>query len=492
MSKSIIYAVKIKNIQNFNLIKIQIIGGGPAGFYTAKKIFQDNPLAHIHIFEKTPFPYGLVRYGVAPDHQSIKKVTKQLSEVGTYANFRFFGNVEIGKDLLIQDLKKHYSAIIYSYGAQNDKKLGIPGEDLKNVFSGRQLVNWYNGHPDYIDLNIDFSKIKNVVIIGNGNVALDVSRTLIKAKNNTLDETDIYTPALKNIKGNNIENIHIVGRRGLIQSQFSAKEFRDFIQNKSANFYILKDEYEKSFNKTSQTEFNDQMFSKTIIARTNYRKQKILNNIPVIDTIKDIKKLNENQINIFLRVLLSPYRVNQQNGQIKSVDFYKNTLQGEPFQQICIQDKSQSVNIQCDLLLRCIGYESYNIDPKYTPWNNQNNTIENSNGCVLSMEDKQKVQLGVYTSGWVKTGPIGILDQTMIGCIETTNNIYNHFRNEVLERKDNKCEHYINQILQEKKIRVVSFQDWLKIDQYELQKGQSKNKIREKICTMQEILKVLE
>ncbi|KAL4492359.1 hypothetical protein ABPG72_005494 [Tetrahymena utriculariae] len=482
-------AIKHEEIQDLDQITIAIVGGGPAGFYTAKKILSDNDQAHVHIFEKLPFPYGLVRYGVAPDHQPIKKIINDFKEVSHNPRLKFYGNVTIGRDISVKEITENYSGVVYSYGAQNDKKLGIPGENVKNVFSGREIVNWYNGHPDYCNLPIDFSKIKNIVIVGNGNVALDVARILIKAKTGELDDTDITAKSLSELKRNNIENIFLVGRRGLIQAQFSMKEFRAFSQTKGANFYVWKDEYERSLNENSKWEFSDQMNSATRLARINKRRYDIIKNLQQIQNLNEIQ--NNFQINVHLKALLSPFQVNSENGYVSSVDFNRNILKGEPFEQKSFVEESLGTeNIKCDLLIRCIGYESENIDGIQIPWDFSNNKIAHHNGCVLQHNSKDKIQIGKYASGWVKTGPIGVLDQTMLGCIETTNNIENHINHLALVPKKD-CEEKINQILKERKVEAVSIQDWEKIDAYEIKKGQQNKKIREKIINIEEALELL-
>ena len=217
--------------------KIAVIGSGPAGFYAAGEILRQQSWSiKVDIFDRLPTPYGLVRGGVAPDHQKIKSVTKIYSRIAENENFRFFGNVEFGSDIFRSDLLEFYDAIIYAVGSPSDRPLGISGEELPGSHSATEFVAWYNGHPDFRDHKFKLS-VKNVFVIGMGNVALDVARVLAKTPKE-LSKTDIADYALETLFESQIEDIWLVGRRGPLQAAFTPVEAREFLEMESADVIL--------------------------------------------------------------------------------------------------------------------------------------------------------------------------------------------------------------------------------------------------------------
>ena len=217
--------------------EIAVIGSGPAGFYATGELFrQQSCRIKVDMFDRLPTPFGLVRGGVAPDHQKIKSVTKIYNRIAENHNFRFFGNVEFGSDLYQQDLLKHYDAVIYSVGSSSDRALGIPGEDLEGSHSATEFVGWYNGHPDFRENKFELS-VKNAFVIGMGNVALDVARILAKTPEE-LAATDITDYALEALSKSQIENIWLVGRRGPLQAAFTPVEVREFLELDDADVIL--------------------------------------------------------------------------------------------------------------------------------------------------------------------------------------------------------------------------------------------------------------
>ena len=196
------------------VLRVAIVGAGPAGFYAAAALFKQKGIeVHVDMFEKLPAPYGLVRYGVAPDHHKIKSVTRVYEKIASNPHFRFFGNVTYGKDVSLEELNKYYDQVVFTVGAQSDKKLFVPGEDLPGSHSAREFVNWYNGHPDYSDRTFNLAH-RAVVVVGVGNVALDVARILAKTPAE-LKDTDITEHALQALADSKVEDIYILARRGL-------------------------------------------------------------------------------------------------------------------------------------------------------------------------------------------------------------------------------------------------------------------------------------
>jgi adrenodoxin-NADP+ reductase len=197
-------------------MRIAIIGSGPAGFYTAHRLLNKNHDAVIDMYEQLPVPYGLVRFGVAPDHPEVKNCQDTFEEVAQSPRFTYVGNVRVGTDVDLVDMKPHYDAMLFSYGASEDRELGIPGEGLKNVLSARSFVGWYNGLPQFRDLDPDLKKGEQAVVIGQGNVALDVARILLSPVER-LRQTDISEQALQTLAESRVKSVRVVGRRGPIQ-----------------------------------------------------------------------------------------------------------------------------------------------------------------------------------------------------------------------------------------------------------------------------------
>ncbi|MCB0154897.1 MAG: FAD-dependent oxidoreductase, partial [Anaerolineae bacterium] len=226
-----------------NPLRVAIIGAGPTGFYAADHLFKRQDLVvEVDMYDRLPTPFGLVRGGVAPDHQKIKTVTKVFDRTAKQPNFRFFGNVEIGKDLTVADLRTHYHQIIYTTGAQTDRNLDIPGEDLIGSHAATEFVAWYNGHPDYRDCKFDLSQ-ERVAVIGVGNVAVDVCRILCRTPNE-LATTDIADYALEALAQSNVKEVYMIGRRGPAQAAFTNPEIKELGEMEDADIVVLPEEAE--------------------------------------------------------------------------------------------------------------------------------------------------------------------------------------------------------------------------------------------------------
>ncbi|MEX0601107.1 MAG: FAD-dependent oxidoreductase, partial [Rhodothermales bacterium] len=224
-------------------LRVAIIGAGPAAFYAADYLLkQDDLSVEVDMFDRLPTPFGLVRGGVAPDHQNIKNVARVFHKTALKPGFRFFGNVEFGTDILLEDLRAHYHQIFYATGAQTDRSLGIPGEELDGSHSATEFVAWYNGHPDYRHLEFDLSAEK-VVVVGVGNVAVDVARILCRTPEE-LAQTDIADYALDALRESNVQDVYMLGRRGPLQAAFTPPEVKELGEMEDADVVVLPDEAE--------------------------------------------------------------------------------------------------------------------------------------------------------------------------------------------------------------------------------------------------------
>jgi ferredoxin--NADP+ reductase len=222
-------------------LRVAIVGSGPAGFYAADKLLKGKDIVvSVDMFDRLPTPFGLVRFGVAPDHEKIKNVTRVFAKTAEHPNFRFFGNVDVGTHITLADLKRHYHQVCYTTGAQTDRQMNVPGEDLERSHPATEFVAWYNGHPDYRDYEFDLS-VERAAVVGVGNVAVDVARILCRTPEE-LATTDIADYAAEALKDSNIKEVYILGRRGPVQAKFTNPEVKELGEMAGADIAVLADE----------------------------------------------------------------------------------------------------------------------------------------------------------------------------------------------------------------------------------------------------------
>lgn len=447
-------------------LRFAIVGSGPAGFFTAKNLAKHFPEAYVDMYERLPTPFGLIRYGVSPDHPEIKRVMKDFTRLAESPKFRFLGNVEVGRDLSHKELAHCYSAIIYAYGAASDSTLGIPGEE--HVVSARKLVEWYNGHPEAD--SFDLSRIKSICIIGNGNVAVDVIRVL-GAPLSTLEHTDISSTAYEQLKHSALRDIHVIGRRGLMQAACTAKELRQLSTVEGMSHSISHEDFQASLNDASRAECDfDQPSGTTIQTRAKRRLFDIFNSF---SREADPRA----RIRVHWHFLKRPVKV---NGSL--VTLQSNVLQGLPFKQTTTPTEVFNT-ISADLILKSIGYRSVQIDPD-VPFDYQIGIVQNI-GCRVAAPGPALS----YVTGWARTGPFGVLDTTMrsvfVSSIQLMMDSLLDDNDSLLLKppKDN-----ADSILG--KLRVVSFNGWKKIDAHEVNHGEARNKTREKVLDWGKMLEI--
>ncbi|MBD3646488.1 MAG: FAD-dependent oxidoreductase, partial [Pseudomonadales bacterium] len=292
-----------------NPLRVAIIGSGPAGFYTVSNFLKYSDICvEMDMFDRLPTPFGLVRAGVAPDHQKYKTVTRAYDKSAQSPNFRFYGNGEYGRDVDLEDLKQYYHQIIFTTGAQTDRNLGIPGEELSGSHSATDFVAWYNGHPDYVDLEFDLSQ-ESAAIVGLGNVAVDVARILCKSYDE-LKGTDIADYALEALKNSNIRNVYILGRRGPAQAAFTPPEIKEMGELEEADVTVPVDE--ATLDPVSREEME-------ATADKNVAK-----NIEVIEEFSTRERTGKKKL-LTIRFLVSPTElVGDENGRVKAIKLVKN------------------------------------------------------------------------------------------------------------------------------------------------------------------------
>ncbi|KAL2833053.1 hypothetical protein BDW59DRAFT_139103 [Aspergillus cavernicola] len=495
-----------QTVQTNQPFRVAIVGSGPAGFYAAYRLLAKVDYAVVDMYEKLPVPFGLARYGVAPDHPEVKNCEEKFTEVAASPRFNFIGNVELGENLPLRVLKPHYDAILFAYGAPKDKRLGIPGEDaLRNVYSAREFVGWYNGLPEHRDLAPDLTSGENAVIIGQGNVALDVARILLSDVDR-LRQTDIADYALEELSRSKINRVRVVGRRGPLQASFTIKEVRELLQLPSVSFDSIP---------------RDLLPPEDVIAALP-RAQKRLIQLLAKGSTNDPTTATRSWS---LDFLLSPECLNwspKYPHRLSHVRFSRNELDpADPFSsstkvtpKYLSSGKRAQIDIPANTFFRSVGYKSLPL-PGLTdlgvPFDDSRGVIPNDGfGRVtvpLSSESGSRETLpngslishlpGLYCAGWVKRGPTGVIATTMTDAFSTADAIAadvaqsgGSLLNSATERTGLGWEG-VRAEAEKHGLRTTSWEDWERIDRAEREQGVKNDKPREKFGRVEEMLSAL-
>jgi ferredoxin--NADP+ reductase len=366
---------RVHDSDSILMYRIAIVGAGPAGYFTAQALQNaqtDGLTFHIDMIERLPTPWGLVRSGVAPDHPKIKTVSKVFEKIAKEANFRLFANVELGKDISLKDLRDQYDAVVLATGASKGRKLGITGEDLTNSLSAADFVPWYNAHPDYVNTEVDLS-CDTAVIIGAGNVAMDVAR-ILAIDPTELDPTDIADHALVKLKKSNIRTVIICGRRGPEHAAFTAPELRDLPKLENTDVYI------------DSKQIQD---AESRIAALSEVEKDLRNNLEAMRLIADHSKKGVPR-KLEIKFLAAPIEF-KGNNKIEEIIFVRNKVENGK-----VQTSGENFSIKCGLVVSAIGYDSV----EYPGITIENGRINNIAGHV---------EHNLYTTGWAKRGPTGVI-----------------------------------------------------------------------------------
>ena len=426
--------------------KIAIVGAGPAGYFSAQALQNsqdENRVFAIDLFERLPTPWGLVRSGVAPDHPKIKTVAKVFEKIAGDPNFRLFGNIELGRDISIEQLKENYDAVILATGSPVGRKLGIPGEDLAGSLSAADFVPWYNGHPDYINVAVPLNG-KNAIVIGAGNVAMDCGR-MLALDPAELDSTDTADHALSELHQSSIRNVTIVGRRGPEHVAFTPPEIRELSKLENTDVIISTPEIEKA---------------KTRVAEEVEENKELRNNLGALLEVSQSKTKNH-QRKLAIKFLLTPVEILGKD-KVEAIRLARNEVVNGK-----VSATSEIIEMPCDLVITAIGYQVSPIPG-----------VEIANGKVLN--ENGLVADNLYVVGWAKRGPSGVIGtnksdsseviRLLIGNLPTTSkenpNIFKIFTSH----------------------QVITQSGWQKINNAEVEQGQAAGKPRRKVTAWKELL----
>jgi ferredoxin/flavodoxin---NADP+ reductase len=454
-------------------LRVAIIGAGPTGFYTADHLLRSTQATvEVDLFDRLPTPYGLVRLGVAPDHQKIKFVTNAFDKVAANPRFRFFGGVEFGKDVTLADLKAYYHQIVYCTGAQTDRRMGIPGEDLSGSHPATEFVAWYNGHPDYRDCSFDLTQ-ERVAVVGVGNVAVDVVRILCRTPDE-LAKTDIADYALDALKRSRVREVYLLGRRGPAQAAFTNPEVKELGELADADVAASPDEVELDPLSAAAIERSQD--------RATQKKVEILKEYARRQPAGKSRRLN-------LRFLVSPVELTGDGrGGVAALKLVRNELYATSAGTLQARATDQSETLPVGLVFRSVGYRGVPLPG--VPFNESWAVILNDRGRVLDPDTKQPI-VGEYTAGWIKRGPTGVIGTNKPDAAETVECMLEDLAHGKVLEPANPAAAAAEALVRQRQPNYFSYADWQKLDAIETARGRAQDRPRVKLTSIEEMLSAL-
>ena len=442
--------------------RIAIVGAGPAGIYAAdlliKSELRDFEVA-IDLFDLLPAPYGLVRYGVAPDHPRIKGIIRALYEVLDRGDIRFFGNVQYGKDITLEDLKDHYNAVIFATGAIRDADLNIPGIDLEGSFGAADFVNWYDAHPDFPrEWPLD---ARQIAVIGNGNVALDVARVLVKHPQDMLS-TDIPANVYEGLKNSPVTDVHVFGRRGPAQVKFTPLELREATHIEGVDCIVYDEDFQYDEGSQEAIDSNNQT---RVMVNT-------------LEALRAEPQSTGAPRRLHLHFFSSPVEVIGEGGKVTGLRIERTKLDGKGG----VTPTGEYRELPIQAFYRAVGYFGSSLPE--IPFDTKLGVIPNDGGRVL--ENGKQIP-GVYATGWIKRGPVGLIGHTKSDALETIGNI-------IADRASwwQPTHHDasgVQGLLESRGVDVVGWPEWLMIDARERALGEAEGRERIKLVEREDFLK---
>ncbi|XP_048598167.1 NADPH:adrenodoxin oxidoreductase, mitochondrial isoform X1 [Brassica napus] len=460
-------------------LHVCIVGSGPAGFYTADKLLKAHEGARIDIIDRLPTPYGLVRSGVAPDHPETKIAINQFSRVAQHERCAFYGNVKLGSDLSLSELRdlyhvKHGLFRLYLHMVLKVTKI-LAFQSLGGVFSAREFVWWYNGHPDYSSLKPDLKSSDTAVILGQGNVALDVARIFLRPTTE-LASTDIATHALSALEESSIRKVYLVGRRGPVQAALTAKELREILGIK--NLHIRIKETDLSVTPADEEEMKS--------SRARKRIYELLSKAAAAAKGTSEGDCGQRELHfVFFRQPERFLESDESKGHVSGVNLEKTILESVGSGKQIAVGTGEFEDINCSMVLKAIGYKSVPVNG--LPFDHKKGIVPNVRGRVVS-GDISQTEPGLYVCGWLKRGPVGIIATNLYCAEETVGSISQDIEEEGVGKGEKEGSKGLMQLLEKKEVKMVGSSGWEKIDAKEKQMGIDRNKPREKLVTWEDLL----
>jgi len=442
-------------------LRLAIVGAGPAGIYAADILLKAEKQfdVSIDLFEQLPAPYGLVRYGVAPDHPRIKGIINALRDVLDSGQIRLFGNVSFGRDITLDDLKKHYNAVIFSTGSIRDAALSVPGIDLPGSYGAADFVSWYDGHPDFPrEWPLDAS---SVAVIGNGNVALDVARMLAKHADDLLP-TEIPENVYAGLKASPVTDVHVFGRRGPAQVKFSPLELRELGELKDVDMIVYEEDFEYDEASKAAIASNKQVF---VI-------DKVLTQWRARETGAASRRLH-------LHFHAKPLEITGTD-HVESIKYERTEPDGEGG----TRGTGEIREIPIQAVYRAVGYFGSPLDG--IPFDEKRGVIPNREGQVI--DDNHEQVHGVYATGWIKRGPVGLIGHTKSDAMETIKHVLNDQANWWAPAHPEEAS--VVDLLRDRGVEFTNLDGWHNLDQHELGLGEAVGRTRIKVVERDEMVRV--
>ncbi|MDQ1182925.1 FAD-dependent oxidoreductase [Agrobacterium larrymoorei] len=430
--------------------RVAIVGAGPSGFYAAEALLRAQKDVSVDLFERLPVPYGLVRFGVAPDHPKLKQVTAIFDRIAAMPGFRFVGGVEVGADISVETLRGAYHAVILSTGASLGREIGLPGESLAGNHQASDFVGWYNGHPDYRDLAFNFSG-ERALVIGHGNVALDVARILLKTPEE-LRQTDIAAHALEALSESRIKEVHLIGRRGPAETRFSAKELLEFDALSACDPGVERDD----------------LPSKAFVIGEGFDSERKAS-MDVLERFSRHVATKERRC--LFRFHLEPIRF-EGDERVRSAVFRRNHVE-EP--------SGQSLTIDTTLVFFSVGRRTMPIEG--VAYDRSGGVHANQNGRLV---EQNGVVPGLYTCGWSKRGPQGTIGTNRACALDTVEKILIDL-DSLPSPEDGAADRLVSS-LGGRYDTPLDFDAWRLIDSAEVARGRAIGKPREKFVSIDDMI----
>ena len=453
-------------------LRVAIIGSGPAAFYAAEALLKSaSPAFSVDMLERLPTPYGLVRGGVAPDHQKIKSVIAIYEKIASNPNFRFFGNVEFGRDVTVEDLARHFHAILYATGAQTDRSLGIPGENLNGSHSATEFVAWYNGHPDFRDRQFDLS-VERVAVVGVGNVAIDVARILCLAPEE-LRTTDMADHAIEALSASKVRDVFLLGRRGPVQAAFTTVEVRELGEMLEAEPVVRADEIAI-----------DPLSAEELSAARAATKAKV----EIVEGFSKLAPAGKPR-RIHLRFFVAPQEIlGDERGHVRAIRLARTRLAKNAAGAIVAEPTGETEELAVGLVFRSVGYRGVPLPG--VPFDQKSGLLPNARGRVLR-EPGGEPLAGHYVSGWIKRGPSGVIGNNKADSVETVNALIEDANAGKLPSPASPEPATFAALLGERCPACVDFAEWQKLDRHEVSRGAPQGRPRVKCVSVDEMLEAI-
>ena len=442
-------------------LRVAIVGSGPAGFYAAEALLKRTDVrVDVDMFDRLPTPYGLVRGGVAPDHQRIKTVARVFAATAARPTFRFLGNVQLGRDITVDDLRRHYHQVLYATGNEADRRLGIPNEGVDRCTPASVFVGWYNGHPDYRNARIDLS-VHRVAVVGAGNVAVDVARILLRTRAE-LERTDIAAHALEVLEKSKVREVFLLARRGPEQAAFTPAELRELGELAEADPIV--DPKELAGCADGKPGGNVE----------------ILRSFAARAARPDTRRLH-------MRFLVSPTELfADAGGGVAGIALERNRLETRPDGSVVARATGEMDRLDVDMVIPAIGYAGDRIPG--VPYDEKARIIANEDGRVVDPESRMIVR-NEYVAGWARTGPQGLIGEHKRASAHVVGHMIADgagLAERALPRHD-----AIDNVLRERGVKLVSFDDWKQLDDVEVARGARRGAPRDKIVDVEAMLEIL-